>query len=133
VGLFNDSTYYVAITAFDISGNESDYSNEMTTIPVWAPWDDPEILLPTEYSLDQNYPNPFNPYTTIQFGLPKAGHVKLALYNILGQRVARLIDGYRQAGYHEVTWDASMLASGIYLYRIEAGDFITVRKMVFVK
>ncbi|TKJ37229.1 hypothetical protein CEE37_14040 [candidate division LCP-89 bacterium B3_LCP] len=132
-GMFADSTYYVALTAFDISGNESDYSNEMSPSPAGFNPNNTESIIPTEYSLDQNYPNPFNPYTTISFGLPKAGQVELTLYNILGQQVTRLIDGYRNAGYHEVTWDASTLASGIYFYRIEAGDFVSVGKMVLMK
>jgi hypothetical protein len=92
-----------------------------------------EVLIPDLYSLDQNYPNPFNPYTTIRFGLPKAGQVRLYLYNLLGQRVVQLVDGYRGAGYHEVTFDGSGMASGMYIYRIEAGDYNAVRKVVLVK
>jgi carboxypeptidase family protein/type IX secretion system substrate protein len=133
IGLSNDSTYYVAVTAFDISGNESNFSNELTTTPLVVPEDETETVLPTVYSLDQNYPNPFNPYTTIQFGLPEANWVEIGLYNILGQRVMQLVNSYRQAGHHKVTFDASKLASGIYFYRIEAGEFVKSHKMVLLK
>lgn len=88
---------------------------------------------PVEYALSQNYPNPFNPLTTIQFNLPKASQVKLEIFNILGQKVETLTDQYYEAGYHELTWDAYNMATGVYLYRIEAGDFINEKKMVLMK
>ncbi len=88
---------------------------------------------PEEYSLGQNYPNPFNPLTTISFGLLEDVHVNLSVYNINGQVVATLVDGVRDASIHEVSFDASQLSSGIYFYRIEAGDFSAVRKMVLMK
>jgi len=90
-------------------------------------------LLPMEYSLDQNYPNPFNPATTIRFGLPEAQHVKLEIYNLSGQKVATLMDGQRAAGYHEVSFDATGLSSGIYVYRLAAGDFVQMHKLILLK
>ncbi|TKJ41670.1 hypothetical protein CEE37_03635 [candidate division LCP-89 bacterium B3_LCP] len=92
-----------------------------------------EVVVPDEYSLTQNYPNPFNPVTSISFGLPEAGYVKLAVYDLLGRQVALLVDGHREAGLQEVSFDAHELSSGMYLYRIEAGDFTAVRKMVLMK
>ena len=89
--------------------------------------------IPTFYSLNQNYPNPFNPTTTLRFGLPVAGHVILAIYNLLGQKVTTLVDGYRPAGWHQVSWEASVISSGIYFCRIQAGEFTAVKKMVLVK
>ncbi|MBU0519163.1 T9SS type A sorting domain-containing protein [bacterium] len=89
--------------------------------------------LPEEYSLGQNYPNPFNPSTTINFSLPEAQHVKLTVFNVNGQVVASLVDGMRDAAQYEVTWDASDVASGLYFYQLEAGDFSSVKKMVLVK
>jgi hypothetical protein len=74
--------------------------------------------LPSETVLFQNYPNPFNPSTTIRFGLPKKSHVILSVFNTLGQQVASLVEGEREAGYHEVRLDGSGLASGVYFYRI---------------
>lgn len=90
-------------------------------------------LIPDEYSLSQNYPNPFNPLTTIRLGLPESGYVKLTVYDMMGRQIIALVNGYREAGIHEVTFDATSLASGLYVYRIEAGRFATVRKMVLVK
>lgn len=89
--------------------------------------------IPDVYSLEQNYPNPFNPYTTFRFGLPESGRVELTLYNILGQQVLKLVDGYRQAGYHEVTWNASSLSSGMYFFKLKAGNFTSVKKTVLLK
>jgi hypothetical protein len=92
-------------------------------------------VLPQEYALHQNYPNPFNPNTNIRFDLREAGHVTLAIYNILGQNVATLVDQRFNAGSHQVTFDAATagLASGVYFYRIEAGQFTDMKKMVLMK
>ena len=91
--------------------------------------------LPFEYALDQNYPNPFNPATTISFSLARTEAVKLSIYNVLGQKVATLYDGEQMvAGAHKVAFDARHLASGLYLYRLEAGtSFIQTKQMVLIK
>lgn len=89
--------------------------------------------LPDAYALEQNYPNPFNPATTICFALPEAGKVTLSVYDIAGRLVAALVDGHRTAGVHEVSFDAANLASGIYVYRLEAGQFTASGKMVLMK
>ncbi len=89
--------------------------------------------VPGEYRLDQNYPNPFNPQTTIAFDLKKPGHVSLAVYNALGQKVAVLVSETQPAGRYEVTWDADSLPSGLYFYQIRADNFHAVRKMVLIK
>jgi hypothetical protein len=88
---------------------------------------------PDGYALEQNYPNPFNPSTTIRFALPEAGHVKLTVYNILGEEVATLIDGYREAGWYSVNFDASRLASGTYIYLLNANGHILKGKMLLIK
>ncbi|MBU0518497.1 T9SS type A sorting domain-containing protein, partial [bacterium] len=90
-------------------------------------------VTPDQFSLSQNYPNPFNPTTKISFELRVAGSVLLSVYDIQGREVARLVDGFREAGSHEVTFDASHLASGLYFYQIEAGSYSDVKKMVLVK
>jgi hypothetical protein len=92
-----------------------------------------ERPLPTTFSLDQNYPNPFNPSTTVEFALPKDARVNLDVYNVLGQRVATLVDEIRAAGYHSVRFNAGQLASGLYIYRIVAGDVTMVKKMMLTK
>ena len=89
--------------------------------------------LPRRVELSQNYPNPFNPTTNIQFGLPEQTQVRLEVFNILGQRVATLVNEVRQAGYHTVHFDASRLSSGMYLYRLEAGNTVRTNKMMLVK
>lgn len=88
---------------------------------------------PKDFSLSQNYPNPFNPVTEIRYALPRDCHVKLEVYNILGQKVAILVDGNQKAGYKAVSWDAGSLSSGIYFYRLKAGDFVETRKMILLR
>jgi len=90
-------------------------------------------LTPSKYSISQNYPNPFNPSTKIQFTLPSGSNVKITIYNILGQQIEVLLDGFRNAGTYEVTWNASNLSSGIYFYRIETGKFVSTKKMTLLK
>jgi hypothetical protein len=93
----------------------------------------PDEALPEVYSLGQNYPNPFNPATTLSFNLPEAVKVRLSVFDISGRLVATLADGWRQAGTHDVTFDATGFASGLYVYRLQAGDFIASGKMVLMK
>jgi hypothetical protein len=89
---------------------------------------------PTKVSLGANYPNPFNPSTQIQFNLPADGPVRLAVYNLLGQRVRLLVDSTNlNAGTHQVTFEASDLASGTYLYRLETPQQTISRRMVLMK
>ena len=89
--------------------------------------------LPLTFSLGQNNPNPFNPTTEISFSLPQASHAKLEIYNIKGQKMATLVNRHMEAGYHTVSFDGGKLASGIYLYRLQADDFVETKKMMLVK
>jgi hypothetical protein len=89
--------------------------------------------LPRDFSLSQNYPNPFNSLTRIQFGLPRKVRVTLEVYNILGQRIATLVNDERAAGYHEVVFNTSSLASGVYFYRLQAGEFVQTKKLVLLR
>jgi hypothetical protein len=91
------------------------------------------LTVPTEYSLDQNYPNPFNPSTTINYQLPANNHVSLKVYDILGNLVSTLVDEEMEAGYYSVNWNASQLASGIYIYRIISGTYVSTKKMILMK
>ena len=89
--------------------------------------------VPAGFSLSQNYPNPFNPRTTIEFALPHAGYVTLRVYNVLGEEIAALANGQHDAGNSNATWDASGLPSGVYFYRLTAGEYVQTRKMVLMK
>ncbi len=91
------------------------------------------VDVPTEFALEQNYPNPFNPSTTIKFGMPEDNKVTLELYNILGEKIATYLDKQLTAGYHEFKIDASELSSGVYIYRIVAGEFVQSKKMMLMK
>ena len=88
--------------------------------------------VPDVSQLQQNYPNPFNPSTIIRYGLPSRSHVTLTVFNTLGQQVAILVQGEQEAGFHEAVFDASVLASGVYVYRLQSGETILSRKMVLV-
>ena len=89
--------------------------------------------IPVKYELSQNYPNPFNPTTTINFSLPVTQNVKLTVFDILGEKVAELVNGKLEAGNHSVTFNAKNLSSGIYIYKITAGKFVSVKKLMLLK
>ncbi len=89
--------------------------------------------LPDDITLSQNYPNPFNPTTTIYYTLPKSLFVSLAVYDFHGRKVQMLVDERKQAGLYNVEFEASHLASGIYFYRLQAGDFAQSKRMVLLK
>jgi hypothetical protein len=89
--------------------------------------------IPREFSLGQNYPNPFNPVTNIQFGLPKNSFVTIKIFDILGREVSVLINEFKEAGMYEINFNASKLSSGMYFYRIEAGSFSGIKRMVLLK
>jgi hypothetical protein len=92
-----------------------------------------EIGVPGKFSLEQNFPNPFNPSTTIRFSLTQKSAVSLTVHNLLGQLVGSLVRGEKEAGYHEVQFDASSLPSGVYFYRLVAGNFVQTRKLMLVR
>ncbi|MDD5363425.1 MAG: T9SS type A sorting domain-containing protein [Ignavibacteria bacterium] len=91
----------------------------------------PEV--PVKFNLDQNYPNPFNPSTSIKFDIPKSSFIKLAVYDIIGRELRLLINDYRNAGSYIVNFEAGSLSSGVYIYRLESGNFISEKRMIIVK
>ncbi len=90
-------------------------------------------IKPVAFELQQNYPNPFNPSTMIRFGLPENARVRLTIYNQIGEQVAELVNGQMEAGYHQVTWNAANMSSGVYFYEIRADKFRAVKKLIFMK
>ena len=130
-GLRAGGPIVVTVTAKDVDNSQISTTFNVTVTGNTGVEVQPNI--PTEFSLSQNYPNPFNPSTTIQFGLPTASNVTLKVYNILGEEVANVVNQAMPAGYHTVVFDGSKLASGIYIYRIEAGNFVQVKKMMMLK
>ena len=136
-----DSTYSFYSVARDIAGNfeqKRDVAEVSTTINMVTSSDEAETGIPYRFALHQNYPNPFNPSTTIRYDVPEAAHVTIVIYNVLGQKVADIVDREHQPGYHTVVWDGKNMfgnpvASGTYLYRIQAGDFTQVRKLMMIK
>ena len=101
----------------------------------WKPTSVKELNAPSpvKYSLAQNYPNPFNPTTKIRYAIPKAGNVTLKIFDILGNEVSTLVNKFQKAGHYEVDFSAGNLASGIYFYRIQSGEFSAVKKMLLLK
>ncbi|MFZ1292385.1 MAG: T9SS type A sorting domain-containing protein, partial [Melioribacteraceae bacterium] len=124
VGAFGGNNWLLGWTTL----SELGYSEKLTDIK-----EEYNNRIPNNFELSQNYPNPFNPSTKISFSLPKTSEVKLAIYNILGQEVATLINGTRNVGTYEINWDASNLASGTYIYRLQAGTNVFTNKMILMK
>jgi hypothetical protein len=92
-----------------------------------------DVSGPLTFDLGQNYPNPFNPSTNIKYSVPESGVVHLAVYNLIGEEVAVLVDGFSEAGFYEVTFDAINLPSGVYFYTLQAGNFVVTKKMILMK
>jgi hypothetical protein len=107
-----------------------DYTNRRPVVTVSV---DDVNAIPAEFSLSQNYPNPFNPATSISFALPVESQVSLKIFNVLGQEVATVVDGVMKAGRHTVSFNASKLASGVYLYQMKTGSFTSLKKMLLTK
>jgi len=108
------------------------YLDDLSFTPVVGV-QDPEENLPSKYALSQNFPNPFNPNTTIRFSLPQSNYVTMKVFNVLGEEVASLVSQVLLAGAHTADWNAGKMESGIYFYRIRAGAFSDVKKMLYLK
>ena len=124
--------YKLKITSL-LSSNDYDFCDTTFTIDNPNAIGDESNQLPDKFELSQNYPNPFNPVTSIVFALPVASPVKIILYNLIGEQVDVLFNGFKNAGYHKLDLDASSLNSGVFFYRLEAGEYNTTKKMVLLK
>lgn len=115
-------SYYYRLRQIDFNG-QSEYSDVVEV----------NVTAPAVFALDQNYPNPFNPSTRIHYSVAVPGNVKLAVYNLLGQEVATLVNGFMEAGQYDITFDAQDMPSGTYIYKIETSQFSQARKMLLTK
>lgn len=131
ISLTPNTTYYFRVCASN-SSSTSPYSNTITVTTNVTGVDD-LLNLPTRFDLSQNYPNPFNPITTIKYQIPEETFVGIKVYNLLGSEVTTLVNEMRTVGTYEVKFNASQLTSGIYIYKIQAGQFSQMKKMVLVK
>lgn len=132
-GLTPKVKYWFAIRAIDFSGNMSEYSDNNSATPLVTGILKTTLGIPKDYALSQNFPNPFNPTTLIRFDMPKAGFVRIELYNTIGQKVASLLSAEKPAGRYEISLDASRLSSGTYFYRMDAGGNVLIKKMLLMK
>ena len=122
--------YSVTLKVTDNSGSEAEYSENVSVTVLTSSED---LTNPNVYSLAQNYPNPFNPSTLIQYSIAEPGNVTLEVYNMLGQKVAQLVNGTQNAGAHTIQFDASALSSGVYIYQLKSGSYLETRKMMLIK
>jgi hypothetical protein len=144
-GASNDHTVKIVTTYLDPAGSpysgqivvtSNDTANATVLVPVTVSvvtgvGDSPGM--PLQFQLHQNYPNPFNPATSLRFDLPTAGHVKLVVFDVLGREVATLLNEMVPAGSHDMTFNASGLSSGVYFYRLQAGDFVETKTLLLLK
>jgi hypothetical protein len=117
-----NGSWWVRLVQVDLDGTSTTYDAQLI-----------QIDSPVQFELEQNYPNPFNPSTTIRYGLPAKSQVTLTVFNTLGQQVATLVDETQDIGYHDVRFNGASLASGVYFYRLRAGDFVSTKATLLVK
>ncbi len=129
-GLLVGQSYFWRVEARNAGGSSVSDVWGFTTVQTTDVKDDE---LPVAFALEQNYPNPFNPSTTLEFSMPQGAEARLVVYNVRGEEVARLVNGYMPAGLHRVVWNAADHPSGVYLYRFQAGDFVSTKKLTLAK
>lgn len=130
-----DSASFQGYFNLTFSISSTDFSSWIfdTTIVVITGVEDELNPLPTEYLLSQNYPNPFNSSCAIKYSIPKSSQVSLKIFNTLGEEIEILVNEEKPVGVYEVNWNASNLPSGVYFYRLQAGDYVQTRKMILLK
>jgi len=139
-GMASSNTSY-AITAtlgqavIGIAENSSNFAHLgfWYSLRIFVGIEEIEDLVPQKFELFQNFPNPFNPITRIKYAIPKSSYVRITVYNVLGQRISTLVNEQKPAGFYTVDFNASSLASGFYIYHLEADGFNIIKKMVVTK
>lgn len=131
----NDYSIYKLVFTDSLTGYGVGFNGAIIKYkyPITTPYIEEVDSSPLEFVLFQNYPNPFNPVTTINYTLPHEGQVKLTIYDLLGNELAVLENGYRESGSYKVNWNAENLPSGIYYYQLKSGKFIQTKKMILIK
>ena len=132
MGRQQDNGYIVLVNFPTEEMDPSEYEIESATFDMTTGIED-EIDIPTSYSLAQNYPNPFNASTTINYSIPNQGYVTIDIYDIMGRKIESLVSSDQNAGNHSVVWNAGNVASGVYLYRINAGNYSETRRCNLIK
>ncbi|QQS38238.1 MAG: T9SS type A sorting domain-containing protein [Ignavibacteriales bacterium] len=130
--------YYLRLVTTAVGSTEYNLANVQTSTSNLAKKNYETIFfdgkgLPEEYSLEQNYPNPFNPTTLINYQIPKDGLVTIKVYDIIGKEVTTLVNETKSVGRYSINFDGSNLASGVYIYQLRSGDFVSSKKMMLIK
>jgi hypothetical protein len=126
VSIAYNSYAYLHVWLNDATAAGRGSGKEITSQP-------PPLHMPISFALHQNYPNPFNPSTTIRYDVPTNTHVRLTIFDIMGREIARLVDDLKESGAYEAHWDATNVASGVYICRIDAGVFSESVKLVLLR
>ena len=136
-GTFTPLTTATALTMSSTSADDDDGGTGCNSIVIYGIDENrnsvSQQLIPEKFEVFQNYPNPFNPSTTIKFGLPDADLVNISVYNMLGQKIATLVNREMKAGYHEINFQVNSLSSGMYIYQIRAGKYVESKRMSILK
>ena len=140
-GLEKSTDYFWKVEAVDLSGSitESNTFYKFTTSDIaTAVWYPNHGLIPQEFTLLQNYPNPFNPETTIEYMVPERERIVIKIYNLMGKEVRILVDEQNQPGHYRIIWDGrdeqgEKVASGVFIYRMRAGQFVSMKKLVLMR
>ena len=131
-GLSPETMYGWRVRSWNSNGY-SDWSETYSFTTAGEPSVLEGLGIPAEYELFQNYPNPFNTSTVIRYGIPEPSHVSITIFNSLGQKITYLVHEEHEAYFYEITFDASHLPSGIYIYRLQAGEYVESRRMLYLK
>lgn len=129
----NGGMVWVDFYLGELDNDEIETAFATLELPMTTGVEDDDVFIPDTYSLAQNYPNPFNASTTIRYNLPEPGFVNIEIYDIMGRRIQTLVSQDQPAGSHSVVWNASNVSSGVYLYRIAAGDFVQTKRCNLIK